>query len=95
LGYEVKDLPLPVGKSWEDLRLRGGHGAREVGEHPFCDGRAEDRFSFAHSPDREYHLLLLGVFEDVPARAPALKAMNTESSSSKRVTTRMRMLGLS
>ena len=42
----------------------------------------------------KYHLFFVGVFEYVPAR-PGPSAANTESSSSKSVTTRIRTLGLS
>src|ERR671920_98563 len=71
LRDEVQYLALALGERWKDLGRRRVW-RREVGEHPFCDRRTEDSFSLAHCLDREHHLLLVGVLQDVPAR-PSLQ----------------------
>src|SRR5215204_5930997 len=65
---KVEYLALAIGERGEGLRWGPYWGrGREEGEYAGCDSRAEDRLAFAHSPDRAYHLLLLGIFEDVAA----------------------------
>ena len=93
---EMQDLALAVGERGEDLGQGvppGGEAAKKASTRvaiaglkmasPLPTARIESTISSSSASLRTY------------PRAPALKAMNTESSSSKSVTIRMRTIGFS